>query len=167
MTKSFAYVGPPQLLAHARTSPPGTPIATRADAVAWFAAHGRQEAGWATYVVDDVGTFRVAPRRSEHVACAGGASVQAAGELRFDATGGVHEVSNNSTGYCPREDCWEALRVALDNAGVPRPEGFTFVAVFRRCPSCGERNLVKEHWYVCALCDASLPQRWNFDPEDT
>lgn len=161
--RAFPYIGPPQILGESRGSSKGTLIASREAAVAWFAAHGREESGQATYVVDLTGALLVAPRRSEHVACAGGEPVLAAGELRFDTTGAVVEVANNSTGYCPREDCWGAVRDALDRAGLRRPAGFTFVASFRRCPACGERNLVKEGWFVCALCDAELPTTWNFD----
>jgi hypothetical protein len=105
---------------------------------------------------------RLAPRRSEHVACAGGRDVLAAGEIRLDGACAVAEVTNNSTGYCPPEDCWEAVRLALDAAGMQHPSGFTFVAHFRRCPRCRERNLVKDDWYVCAMCDAELPFEWNF-----
>ena len=160
--RAFKYVGPPTQLARASSAPRGTPIDSRQAVVAWLANHGKAENGWATYVVNREGTLLVAPRRSEHVACAGGEAVLAAGELRFDADGGVVEVTNNSTGYCPSEDCWAAVRSALDRAGLGRPEEFTFTATFRRCPSCGERNLVKDRWYVCAVCNADLPAEWNF-----
>jgi len=119
------------------------------------------ENGWATFVVDLSGKLLVAPRRSEHVACAGGAAVLAAGEIRFTARGDVVEVTNNSTGYCPSEDCWESVQLALDRAALKHPSGFTFLARFRLCPACGERNLVKDDWYHCALCDAQLPTAWN------
>lgn len=158
----FEYVGPPEVVAASRSSPKGAPVVSRSAAAAWFAAHGGGEDGWATYVVSLAGVLHIAPRRSEHVACAGGEAVLAAGEIRFDRDGSVREVSNLSTGYCPREDCWEAVRSALDGAGLPRPEGFSFAAVFRRCPRCGERNLVKDDWYVCAMCDTDLPRAWNF-----
>lgn len=158
----FSYVGPAAILAASRSAPKGTPVASRGDADRWFAAHGCDEGGWATYTVSTGGVLTVAPRRSEHVACAGGEPVLAAGELRLGRAGVVLEVSNHSTGYCPREDCWGAVREALDRAGLERPEGFTFVAVFRRCEVCGERNLVKDEWYACALCDAALPRAWNF-----
>ncbi len=148
-----------------QNAPKGTPFVSRGAAVDWFRAHGREDAGWATYVVSLDGTLLVAPRRSEHVACAGGESVRAAGELRVDAGGGVVDITNNSTGYCPREDCWPAVRAALDRTGLAHPDGFTAVMVFRRCTHCGERNLVKDDWYVCALCDAELPHRWNFDAD--
>jgi hypothetical protein len=70
--------------------------------------------------------------------------------------------SNQSTGYCPDPDCWPAVAAALDRAGIPHPGRFTVEVIFRRCPSCGERNLVKDDWFVCALCEAELPREWNF-----
>ena len=161
--KAFKYVGPSEILARSRDAPKGAAIASRDDAAAWFRAHGRDESGWATYVVNLAGELLVAPRRSEHVACAGGEPVLAAGEIRFDLDGSVLDISNHSTGYCPSEDCWEAARAAFDRASLRRPDAFTRVVVFRRCASCGERNLVKDDWFVCALCDAELPVAWNFD----
>ena len=56
------------------------------------------------FVIDLTGTLRLAPRRSEHVACAGGGPVLSAGEIVFRRERGgwtVGEVSNQSTGYCP------------------------------------------------------------------
>jgi hypothetical protein len=131
----------------------------------WLKRGTEAENGWATFVVSLSGDLLVAPRRSEHVACAGGELVLAAGEICFDSAGIVVEVTNNSTGYCPAEDSWESVRSALDKAGIRRPDGFTFVARFRRCRNCGERNLVKDDWYACAVCDADLPREWNFEAE--
>jgi hypothetical protein len=48
--------------------------------------------------------------------------------------------------------------------GVVPPPAFTHAVVFRRCPRCGERNLVKEDWFVCVFCDAELPAEWNVAP---
>ena len=147
------------------SGPKGTPIRSRAELALWLETGAEQENGWATYVVSLTGDLLVAPRRSEHVACAGAEPVLAAGEIRLDSSGTVIEVTNNSTGYCPAEDSWESVRSALDNAGIRRPDGFTFVARFRRCLNCGERNLVKDEWYACAMCDANLPREWNFQQE--
>jgi transcription initiation factor TFIIIB Brf1 subunit/transcription initiation factor TFIIB len=36
---------------------------------------------------------------------------------------------------------------------------------FRRCPACGERNIVKDDWFVCGVCGADLPTVWNFLPD--
>ena len=71
-------------------------------------------------------------------------------------------VSNQSTGYCPDVRCWPAVATALERAGLAHPGRFTTAIIFRRCPACGERNLVKDDHYVCALCDAELPAAWNF-----
>lgn len=157
------YVGPGDIHEVSSVCPPGTPIRSREDLVSWLANHSDDERGWRTFVVSLDGDFLLAPRRSEHVACAGGQDVLAAGEIKFDGDGTVAEVTNNSTGYCPPEDSWHALERALDAAAIRHPAAFTFLARFRRCQRCGERNLVKDDWYVCAICDADLPPQWNFD----
>ncbi|MGW0605993.1 hypothetical protein [Streptomyces sp. NPDC002640] len=135
-----------------------------------------------TYVVDLRGLLRLAPRRSEHVVCAGGEPVLAAGEIRFRADGGggtdrrgggdgpavaggrvVAEVSNLSTGYCPDVTSWQAVAAALDAAGIGRPEGFTDPVVFRWCPSCRQVQIVRDAYFVCVFCDGDLPEEWNAD----
>ena len=162
---AYGYVGPEAIRAAAASSPPGTALGSRADAVAWLAGH-RTDRGPdgtpATFVVTLDGALRVASRRSEHVACAGGGDVLAAGEIVFDDRGIVVGVSNLSTGYCPEPASWDAVRAALDAAGIAHPGAYTHAFVFRRCPACGERNLVKDDHFACALCDAELPAAWNF-----
>ncbi|MEU8136013.1 hypothetical protein [Streptodolium elevatio] len=162
----FPYVGPPTLAEAARTQPPGTPARTRADLSAWLGARPPAEHDEPfTYTVGADGVLRLAPRRSEHVACAGGEPVGAAGEIAFvRAADGwmVDEADNLSTGYCPDPDCWTVLAAALDTIGVGRPDAFTRSVVFRRCPRCGERNVVRDGYFTCALCDADLPSEWNF-----
>ena len=112
------------------------------------------------------GAGRASGRRSEHVVCADGEAVLAAGEIRFDRESGrwaVVEVSNQSTGYCPELDCWSAVAEALDRAELARPNGFTHEVVFRRCPSCREVSIVREDDFVCVFCDDDLPGEWNVD----
>jgi hypothetical protein len=162
---SVRYVGSAEIREALAGSPAGTRIDSRAELLEWLSRH-RDERGWATYVVALDGALVLAARRSEHVACAGGQDVLAAGELRFDAAGAVTWVSNQSAGYCPPESCWEHVAAALDRADVSRPHAFTFLARFRRCPRCGEKNLVKDEWYVCTFCDADLPTAWNFAPAE-
>jgi hypothetical protein len=134
----------------------------------WVATvSGRDLAEGFTYVVDVEGVLRLAPRCSEHVACAGGGEVLGAGEVTFARQRDgwvVSEVSNQSTGYCPDIGSWSAVATALDRAGLARPGGFTSVFVFRRCPRCQERNVVKEGDFVCAACGGDLPEEWNVDP---
>jgi hypothetical protein len=108
--------------------------------------------------------LRVAPRRSEHVACAGGRPVLSAGEITFALAGrsvGVAEVSNQSTGYCPEPESWPAVEAALRRAGLEPPDGFSPACVFRRCEECGTVCLVKGGAFECAACGAGLPSKYN------
>lgn len=162
MAQLFKYVGPESIRIQAQSSPAGTRILSAKAARDWFDAHGAGESGWATYVVNADGELVVAPRRSEHVACAGGAPVLAAGELRLGPDGTVLEITNNSTGFCPSESCWPEVEAALSRAGLRHPTELTFLAVFRLCPKCACRNLVKDDWYCCEVCGADLPRAWNF-----
>ncbi|MFD7973399.1 hypothetical protein [Streptomyces clavifer] len=120
-----------------------------------------------TFVVGTDGVLRLAPRRSEHVACAGGALVLSAGEIGFVREAdrwAVSEVSNQSTGYCPGICSWSEVARALDDVGIERPSGFTHEVVFRRCPGCQELNIVREGDFVCVFCGSDLPETWNVDP---
>ncbi|MFD3584896.1 hypothetical protein [Streptomyces sp. NPDC058683] len=149
---------------------PGTRIASVADFESWA---GRQSpadlAEPFTYVVGLDGRLRLAPRRSEHVACAGGAPVLGAGEITFVREPGrwaVGEVSNQSTGYCPDVTSWPAVARALDGIPLRRPAAFTHEVVFRRCPACAEHNIVREADFVCVFCGGALPEAWNVDDAD-
>ncbi|MQY08100.1 hypothetical protein [Actinomadura macrotermitis] len=156
-TRHYRYVGPPDVAAQARPGRTGRAVGSPADLAAWLAERGDEAAEPFTFVIDLAGTLRLAPRRSEHVACAGGAPVLAAGEIAFTGEGAVAEVSNQSTGYCPGRSSWRAVRDALDRAGIAHPGRFTHPIVFRRCPRCRERSIVKDDHYVCVFCDAELP----------
>jgi hypothetical protein len=119
----------------------------------------------ATFVIGPDEQLRLADRRSEHIACSGGRPVRSAGEIFFAKTRGgveVEEVSNLSTGFCPEPEPWEAVEEAPDRVGVPHPGRFTTEHIYRRCPKCGERNLVKDEVFECVVCGTELPQGWNF-----
>jgi len=123
----------------------------------------------ATLVVLEDGAFWVADRHSEHVACARGGLVLSAGEITFAITAEavkVVAVSNQSTGYCPEPESWPAVAAALERAGLDAPAGFIPALLFRRCASCGSRNIVKDGSFECAVCGAELPHVWNFGGED-
>lgn len=163
--RRYRYVGPLDVLAAVRPGAEGRAIGSPADLATWLGEHEAAEPF--TFVVDLAGVLRLAPRRSEHVACAGGAPVLGAGEITFTRDGErwtVGEVSNQSTGYCPDLTSWAAVRHALDRAGLAHPGGFTAPIVFRLCPECHERNLVKDDDFACAFCGATLPERWNLGP---
>ncbi|MFJ3306519.1 hypothetical protein ACIPSA_26025 [Streptomyces sp. NPDC086549] len=163
--RRYGYVGPADLKGLVRPDGAGEGIRSAADFARWVSARGPGElAEPFTFVVDTEGVLRLAPRRSEHVVCAGGRAVLSAGEMSFREDAGrwaVDEVSNQSTGYCPDVDSWPAVADALDRAGLVRPACFTHEVVFRRCVSCRQVNVVREGDFVCVFCDADLPSDWN------
>lgn len=169
MTRLYPYVGPADIKARIAGRPTGTSIKSVADLLAWIHGTGQYRGSDglvpATFVIDDGGQLLLADRRSEHVACAGGGPVLSAGEMFFRANDDdieLADVSNQSTGFCPEPESWLAVAFALDRIGLAHPDRFTQEVIFRRCERCGERNVVKEGWYVCGLCGAELPAQWNF-----
>jgi hypothetical protein len=164
--RRYRYVGPAELreLAPARDV---VDVTSEAALGGWLAGQDRRDrTAPFTYVVTLDGGLRVAPRGREHVACAEGRDVLGAGEIQFELDGAswiVTEISNQSTGYCPDLDSWPAVARALHRAGLRHPAGFTQRIVFRSCPACRERNIVRDDDFVCALCGAALPSEWNVD----
>lgn len=160
---SYAYVGPAEVLERSRGQALGCAVA---DAMALReylgSAPGEQTF---TYVVDLAGCLRLADRHAEHVACSGGQPVLAAGELRLQwsrAAVVIASVTNLSTGYCPEPSCWPSIAAALAPVGLAVPSGWTRAFEFRRCDACGQRNVIKDDWWVCDVCEAPLSRRWNF-----
>ncbi|MFJ7070409.1 hypothetical protein [Streptomyces sp. NPDC101115] len=167
--REYGFTGPHEIRRAVGWDHPGGPvIGTAADFAAWTAEQSAADlAGPFTYVVDARGRLRLAPRRSEHVACAGGGVVRAAGEISWaaDPAGGwsAVEVSNLSTGYAPDPECWPSVAAALEAAGLAHPGAFTHAVTFRRCPApdCAQLNVVRDGLYACAVCGATLPADWN------
>ncbi|MFI5898234.1 hypothetical protein ACIA5D_49965 [Actinoplanes sp. NPDC051513] len=165
--RRYRYVGPAEL----RDEHPATGaviVVSRETLDRWLGRRTQAELDEPfTFVVALDGRLRLAPRRSEHVALADGQDVLAAGEMTFSYDGGdrrVLHVTNQSTGYCPDPDCWTAVGTALDDLGLPHPGDFSAKLVFRRCPTCGERNIIRDGDFTCALCESALPSQWNFAP---
>jgi hypothetical protein len=177
MPRLYHYVGPRHIADRVSSVPAGVRIASAGDVLRWFrqTAQDRDRSGrlTATFVVDDSGWLRIADRRSEHVACAGGRPVLSAGEITFRLSPGaaeVAEVTNQSTGYCPEPESWPAVKAALTRAGFEASDGFTRAFDFRRCVQCGSINIVKDGLFECASCSGRLPVEWNLSlehvPED-
>jgi hypothetical protein len=162
----YRYIGPSEIRDRVVSAGGGRRIRQREDLEAWVreAWQPPEPDGTtpATFVLDASGALRLSERGTEHVMCAEGADVLAAGEL-FLRGARVEGVTNQSTGYCPEPDSWSALRDALDALGIEHPGGFTHAFDFRRCETCGAVNLVKEDWFFCEACGAGLPAEWNVD----
>ncbi|MEL7500741.1 MAG: hypothetical protein AAFN77_24320 [Planctomycetota bacterium] len=167
--RAYQYVGPNEIADVAKRQPSGTRIASVDQLAQWLATAPTERTPhqcWiATFTISLAGSLDLAPRRSEHVACAAGGPVLSAGEITFDDDMTVVEISNQSTGFCPEPESWPAVCNALDQAGIKHPNRFTTEVIFRRCTQCGERNIVKDSWYYCGICDAKLPSDWNFSCE--
>lgn len=170
MQRSYGYVGPADLVGLVSSQGVGQAVGSLAQLLAWVS--GRDVAELAepfTFVIDLSGCLRLAPRRSEHVVCAGGERVLGAGEIGFERRAeawAVAQVSNQSTGYCPDLQSWGAVAAAIDKIGLARPAGFTQAVVFRRCTECGELNVVREEFFVCVFCESDLPAEWNISAGD-
>jgi hypothetical protein len=164
--RRYRYTGPREF-DNAHRSGAVVRVGSSADLSWWLSTQAPTEVAEPfTYVVDVQGQLWLAPRRSEHIACAGGHDVLAAGDIGF-AHGpngwSVAVVSNQSTGYCPDLESWPALARSLDHARIAHPDAFTHPVVFRLCRSCRQRNVVHDNLFVCALCEGELPSQWNFD----
>ena len=171
----YRYVGPAEIALGVRAASGrggGVQVRSVADLAAWLAATRPQAdaAGLlpATFLIDARGVLRLADRHAEHVACACGQPVRSAGEIFFaptlerGATGwAVAQISNQSSGYCPEPESWPQVAAALERIPLAHPGQFTLACVFRRCPRCGQLALVKDALFVCAVCGADLPARWN------
>lgn len=164
--REYQYVGPDEIREVSRTQPSGIPIRNVRDIETWLETGPTEQlpdGSWvATFTISTDQILYLAPRRSEHVACASGGPVLSAGEVTIDDEFNIAEISNQSTGFCPEPDSWKSVQPVLDQLGLNHPGEFTNAVVFRRCPKCKERNIVKDSWFYCQICDAKLPDTWNF-----
>lgn len=166
MTRLYDYVGPNRLVDLASSAIDRLEPLTSAELAAWLRTHYATDDVTLTYVVTASGRLRLSDRHTEHIACAEGHPVRAAGEVCLGVDGDavdVISVTNQSTGYCPEPICFEAVREALTAVGLTAPDGFSHQFVFRRCNGCGGITVVKDGDFECAACGEPLPKEWNFD----
>ncbi len=170
MERSYKYVGDINIRISVADCPPGIQIKSIKNLEYWIDRTQEKPNSWgvipATFVVDLEGYIRIAQRESEHIACAGGEAVLSAGEIFFvygDRGLEVAEVSNQSTGFCPEPTSWSVVADALDRIPLHHPSYFTREFIFRRCPKCGQLNLIKENLFLCGVCSTDLPEIWNCD----
>ncbi len=147
VTRRYDYVGPEGIRSRAASAPAGLKVTSVHDLEKWIIQTNQDGLIVVTFVVNEQGKLLVADRSSEHISCSGGHAVLSAGEMVFsvsNSTVEVVDVSNQSTGFCPEPESWPAVATALDRIGIPHPGRFTQEVVFRRCPTCGQRNIVKD-----------------------
>ena len=167
--RRYQYAGPSEIFKLAGSSSPRVELKSAADLKRWRASLPNQRHGETltlTFVVLPEGLY-LADRQSEHVACARGAAVFAAGEITFAMNQkGVQvetvAITNQSTGYCPEPESWDAVEQVLEKLGIRHPGAFTTALIFRRCPKCRATNIVKDNWFHCEVCKSELPAEWNF-----
>ncbi|MER6192117.1 hypothetical protein [Streptomyces cyaneofuscatus] len=158
----YYYVGPPDIWTDSSEST-GFHVGDIGALEEFFAAREVDELDEPfTYIVDILGRLTLGPRRSEHIACAGGRPVMAAGEIGFarlekSIHWSAEYISNQSAGYCPGLNSWPAVARALDSIGISHENHYTNPIVFRKCAHCDGWNVVKEEFFVCSLCDSDLP----------
>lgn len=169
MLRHYSYVGPPELAEDAAKGNARFCANTYADLISWLSASVQVETrNWnftATFIVDLVGRLWLADQHSEHIVCAAGQDVLAAGEITFGGYSGsvvVTAITNQSTGFCPEPESWDSVSKALDSLGIASPSGFTATYTFRRCDVCHSINIVKDEWFECAVCQNPLSLEWNF-----
>ena len=169
--RPYVYVGPPEIKQRSKRGDHCRKVASVEDVLGWTNAllpKGQTRSTVpATFIIDTHEELWIADRHLEHVACAAGQAVLAAGEIFFERHGkhvGIEEITNQSTGYCPEPDCWGIVARVVDRAGICRPMFFTAAFTFRRCDRCGTTNVVKENVFECAVCLAPLSRVWNYAP---
>ncbi|MEO1028148.1 MAG: hypothetical protein AAFX02_03730, partial [Pseudomonadota bacterium] len=165
--KLYAYVGPHEIQTDVVSLPGGEIIETAPSLNTFIKAHFHEsedgETLTATFTIDTMGRLLLAPRQTEHVACASGGPVLSAGEISISKTGEVVGVTNQSTGFCPEPESWPAVEAALKRVAEDYPDDFTEQFSFRRCEACGQILIIKDDWCVCDVCDADVPHHWNFE----
>jgi hypothetical protein len=165
--KQYFYVGskPKSVQQLLRDPSPRSQITAQGDVVNWLRNRFDPESFTATFIIDVNEQLWIADQRSEHIVCARGEAVLAAGEITFTIDQGivrVVEITNQSTGYCPEPESWDVVAAVLDQTGMQHPRIFTMICVFRRCITCSTTNIIKEELYECAVCGSPLSRTWNY-----
>ena len=166
----YKYIGPEERRDLFADDSIGTKVKSFEDVLKWIKEtdqhldHNTEVV--ATYVILKNRFMYIADRHSEHVACAQGQDVLSAGEITFFIDKGkveVIEVTNLSTGYCPAPASWKAVDKALKKAKLLHPKKFTCHFEFRLCLKCETINVIKDDWYVCAMCEQELDKKRNIN----
>ncbi len=167
--QSYFYIGPKEIAAKVDPQYEGCKISQIEDIQKWVKASNQtivNDVVIATFIINEAAILVLSDRHSEHVACAGGRNVLSAGEITFNFEEGevyISEITNQSTGYCPKPSSWTVVDLVLNKLKIAHPKYFTSAFEFRYCEHCQTKNLIKEEIYECAVCDADLDLEWNMN----
>lgn len=146
--ESYHYIGSPEL--NRPTAIPRLRVSHRSAILPWVRQQSPESKSryFATYIISTEQKLWISDRHSEHVACAAGQPVLAAGEIEFvlEQELEVEYLSNQSLGYCPRVSCWTVVDEVLTRLQIPHPERFTLACQFRRCEQCAALQIVKDEY---------------------
>lgn len=167
----YNYIGPKSILKRVQAVYKGSVIKTTDDIVDWLKANNEkikiEDITICTFVIDLDNQLLIVNRHSEHVQCAFGKDVLSAGEIGFiiekENRIRIDSITNQSTGYCPAASSWIEVKKALQKIeGLSIPNGFEPTFVFSYCLTCQTRQIVKEAFYYCPLCEGELLSEAEF-----
>ena len=169
MKKIYKYLGKPENKIKSQIASNREIVRKPEDVLIWLKKNkykiSESKTITATFIINKDEEMWIADRNSEHILCAKGRDVLSAGEITFCLIRNkviVSDITNQSTGYCPEPDSWSYVSKTLDDIGLEHPDFFTEVFQFRFCYHCSSINIVKDNWFFCAVCNASLSAQWNF-----
>lgn len=166
----YPYVGSQEIFDSVDFNFVGYKISKSEDILNWIEKTAQEltnDGVIATFIINENHELVINDRHSEHVLCAGGKNVISAGEISFlidkkDKIS-INEISNQSTGYCPKPESWKYVNEVLSKLGIEYPNYFTLAFDFRLCTNCQTINLIKEQIFECQVCENELDSEWNFD----
>lgn len=170
--QSYSYVGAEKIKEETDLTIGGYKIVEVEDIKEWIQGRPSELANGtitATFVISEEEELIINGRHTEHIMCAKGHNVLSAGEVIFQLEANeisISEISNQSTGYCPKPASWPIVEMVLAKIGIEYPEGFTNAYDFRYCEACKNINLIKDDVYQCLVCNSDLDLEWNFDKMD-
>ncbi|AFM06300.1 hypothetical protein Fleli_3998 [Bernardetia litoralis DSM 6794] len=165
----YSYVGSQEIFDSVDINFVGYKISKSKDILNWIEKTAQElinNSIIATFIINENHQLVINDRHSEHVQCAGGKNVISAGEISFliekkDKIS-INEISNQSTGYCPKPESWKYVEKVLSKIEIEYPNYFTLAFDFRLCTNCQTINLIKEQVFECQMCETELDLKWNF-----
>lgn len=162
---NYEYIGPKEILNSIKPELQGTKIESSKEIVNWLKLNNKitkaENFTVCTFIIDLKGHLLISDRHSEHVQCAFGENVLSAGEIGFKVESQervkVESLTNLSTGYCPPPKSWsEVYKTLIQIEGLIIPKKFEPSYIFSYCSQCKQRQIIKDDFYYCPICEKEL-----------